>query len=74
MHPNGGYTKVLLEDVATTWDIPTLEIPVQLRSIGSRFLLVTTLLEPEPGDSDDEIRAACDLTYCFEPANDEGAT
>lgn len=48
MHLNGGYTKVMLErvegkglaDGGVDWDIPTQKIPLHLRKIGSRFLVI----------------------------------
>ena len=66
MHLNGGMTKVSLErtegsgmaDGGITWDIPTDDIPMHLRHIGSRFVVVTTMLRPEPGDSAEAIRKA----------------
>ncbi|MGY2032238.1 hypothetical protein ACW9HR_32525 [Nocardia gipuzkoensis] len=46
MHLNGGFTKVLLErtgEVGIDRDIPTESIPVHLRAIGSRILLVGSI-------------------------------
>ena len=43
MHLPEGYTKVQLERFGSVdWDIPTSEIPLHLRGIGSRFILQTT--------------------------------
>jgi hypothetical protein len=58
MHLNGGFTKVVavatvglgLADGAAEWDIPTLIIPVELRTIGSRFVLVEDPLYEQPED------------------------
>jgi hypothetical protein len=52
MHLPAGYTKVLVEwtfglgmaDGGIDWDIPTEVIPLHLRAMGSRFLLLTTSL------------------------------
>ena len=56
MHLNGGYTKVRLErfegsgmaDGGIEWDIPTQVIPSHLRFIGTRFLLLADLNNPDP--------------------------
>ena len=64
MHLNGRVTKVSLErtegsgmaDGGITWDIPTDDIPVHLRAIGSRFVVVTTMLRPEAGDTAEQGR------------------
>ena len=43
MHLPEGYTKVKLERFPNIdWDIPTNEIPLHLRGMGSRFILQTT--------------------------------
>jgi hypothetical protein len=42
MHVPAGYTKVLLERTGISLDVPTESIPSDLRSIGSRFVLVLT--------------------------------
>lgn len=68
MHLSGGFTKVLLEQTAGAgladggieWDIPTDRIPPHLRAVGSRFVIVSRSLRPEPHDSVDELRAAAD--------------
>lgn len=45
MHLPEGYTKVRLDRFPSCdWDIPTSEIPLHLRSIGSRFIVQTTAL------------------------------
>ena len=64
MHLNGGFTKVILErtigvglaDFGIEWEIPTASIPLHLRAIGARFLLITPA--GRRSDSDDELRAA----------------
>lgn len=71
MHLNGGFTKVALERTIGSgmanggihWDIPTDRIPLHLRAIGIRFLVVTQSIRPEPHDSAVAIRSAVnDLT------------
>ncbi|MFE7719066.1 hypothetical protein ACFU44_08475 [Nocardia rhizosphaerihabitans] len=62
MHLNGGFTKVVLGrahgEFGTAWDIPTETIPVHLRAIGSRMLLVGRFQVPDAGDSGEDIRRA----------------
>jgi hypothetical protein len=66
MHLNGGFTKVVLErtmgsgmaDGGICWDIPTDRIPLHLRAIGSRFLVVTHVIRPDADDTVDALRAA----------------
>jgi hypothetical protein len=66
MHLNEGFTRVLVERTegrgmangGATWDIPTQIIPPHLRRIGSRFIVLTEALWPEPGDAADELRDA----------------
>jgi hypothetical protein len=66
MHLNGGFTKVILERTLGVGlanggidvDIPTDCIPFHLRAIGSRFLVTTQSMQPDPLDSADIIRAA----------------
>lgn len=66
MHLNEGYTRVLLERTeglgmangGVTWDIPTEVIPLSLRLLGSRFVVVTETLWPEPSDTASELRDA----------------
>ncbi len=61
MHLNGGFTKVVLERTfgdAIYRDIPTESIPVHLRAIGSRILLVGRFQAPEANDSAEDIRRA----------------
>ncbi len=61
---DGGYTKVLLEwaknwimtDGVIDWDIPTNSIPPDLRTIGCRFLLSRSRLDPDEHDSFEQIR------------------
>ena len=68
MHLNEGLTKVVLERTlgvgmangGAYWDIPTDRIPLHLRTIGSRFLVISQAIRPEPHDSIDAIRAAID--------------
>jgi len=65
MHLNGGYTKVFLERTegcgmangGIEWDIPTRVIPLHLRPIGSRFLVLTNSVWPESTDTVEELRA-----------------
>ena len=65
-HMSGGHTKVLLErtgglglaDGGTHWDIPTEMIPLHLRGIGARFLLVGQFITPEDHDTAADVRAA----------------
>jgi hypothetical protein len=40
------------------WDIPTGLIPLELRSLGARFLIVGQYVWPEAGDSGEELRDA----------------
>lgn len=64
MHLDSGFTKVSvvrtegqgLADGGITWDIPTSAIPVHLRSIGSRFVVVAQRFTPEASDSAEHIR------------------
>jgi hypothetical protein len=49
-----------MADGAICWDIPTDRIPRHLRTIGSRFLIVTQTIRPEPHDSPEAIRFARD--------------
>lgn len=66
MHLDGGYTRVRLvrtegqglADGGISWDIPTARIPIELRGIGVRFLLVAPHFVPEAHDSADDIRRA----------------
>lgn len=66
MHLSSGFTKVALErtmgsgmaDGGIYWDIPTVRIPPHLRAIGSRFVVITQSVRPEPQDSADALRAA----------------
>lgn len=66
MHLNEGFTKVSLDgtretglaDGVVSWDIPTHLIPVRLRRIGSRLVVVRRTLRPEPNDSVAELRLA----------------
>jgi hypothetical protein len=66
MHLNEGYTRVFLERTeglgmangSITWDIPTEIIPPHLRLLGSRFVVITEALWPDPGDSARERRDA----------------
>lgn len=59
MHLNGGFTKVILERTigighangGTEWDIPTHRIPLHLRAIGSRFVIVMPAGPQESGDA-----------------------
>lgn len=51
MHLPAGYTKVLLERTGITLDISTESIPWDLRSIGSRFVLVLTRSAEKPLES-----------------------
>lgn len=67
MHLNSGITKVSLlrtegQGLAgggVTWDIPTEAIPVHLRSIGSRMIVVVPRFTPEASDSPAHIREMC---------------
>lgn len=58
MHLPAGYTKVLLERTGISLDILTETIPWDLRSIGSRFILVLTRSNEKPFEamSPDEMR------------------
>jgi hypothetical protein len=59
LHLNEGYTRVLLErSEGVFWDIPTEVIPPHLRALGSRFIVVTDALWPEPSDTAREVRDA----------------
>ncbi|MDG3004255.1 hypothetical protein [Paludisphaera mucosa] len=40
------------------WDVPTELIPVRLRALGSRFVVVGQFVGPEDGDTVDELREA----------------
>ena len=64
-HLNEGYTRVLMERLIDGQpvslydiDIPTEIIPLRLRHLGSRFVLVWPPFSVESTDSADEIRAA----------------
>lgn len=65
-HQNGGFTKLVYEryeqggvtDGPRTFDLPTGEIPENLRTVGSRFLLITEAPIPESSDSLEQIRGA----------------
>jgi cytochrome oxidase assembly protein ShyY1 len=62
MHLDGGYTRVILFQVGdggTGWDIPTAQIPVHLRRIGSEFILILRGFIPEATDSLDTLREMC---------------
>lgn len=58
MHLPEGWTKILLvrtyglglADGGIYWDIPTEKIPIDLRRIGSVFLVETNLTLPPPKD------------------------
>jgi hypothetical protein len=75
MHLDGGHTRVRLErmtgvgmaEQGTHWDIPTRRIPPELRAIGSRFVVVSLGIWPEPGDSVDALRAAARDAVTIEP-------
>jgi hypothetical protein len=59
MHLNEGYTKVALANGGGyTWDIPTQIIPPPLRPLGSRFIVITQSIWPEPDDTGSELREA----------------
>ncbi len=62
MHLNGGFTKVVLEGVTgesgIARDIPTRTVPLHLRAIGTRILLVGHFQIPETDDSAEDIRCA----------------
>jgi hypothetical protein len=66
MHLNSGLTKVAVERAVSSgmakseiyWDIPTDLIPLHLRAVGKRFVVVTSSGLPEPGDPADALRAA----------------
>lgn len=66
MHLNEGYTQVLLERTeglgmangGIVWDIPTEAIPIHLRGLGSRFVVVTEAIRPEARDTASELRNA----------------
>jgi hypothetical protein len=58
-HLDGGFTRVVLEDLyydgaEPRWEIPTDLIPRTLRSIGSRFLLSGEF--PDPDSEPDAVR------------------
>ncbi len=65
MHLNGGFTKVLFEDTLGSGlgdgglmrDIPTANIPLPLRAVGSRFMLSCQAMAPEVHDSTEDVRA-----------------
>jgi hypothetical protein len=67
MHLNSGITKVSflrtegkgLADGGITWDIPTVAIPIHLRSIGSRFMVIAPSFTPDASDSAESIREMC---------------
>lgn len=72
MHLNEGYTRVVVErteglglaDGGAIWDIPTRIIPPHLCCLGSRFIVTTEALRPEPGDTADQLRDA--ISYLVE--------
>ena len=65
-HLNEGFTRILFERTeglgiangGAEWDIPTSLIPPNLRRIGSRFMIDSASIWPEPGDTAEELRAA----------------
>jgi hypothetical protein len=56
-HLNEGFTTVAT-DRGGSWDIPTHRIPIDLRSIGSRFVVIVQTMTPELSDSSEAMRAA----------------
>lgn len=62
LHLSGGVTRVVLFDLARgdiRQDIPTDKIPLHLRPIGSKFIVILPRFRPEPTDSADDIRTFC---------------
>jgi hypothetical protein len=62
MHLPGGFTRVVLVDVAHGQhriDIPTDAIPVHMRQLGARLVVVTPRFTPEPSDTAEAIREMC---------------
>ena len=68
-HLNEGYTQVqlLAGSEHVLLDIETTKIPVSLRTIGSRFLLVRRPYEPDRRDSAQDIREALQDSEAVEP-------
>jgi hypothetical protein len=58
-----------LADGGICWDIPTERIPIQLRSIGSRFIVIMQAMTPEPSDPPEAVRAAVN-NICVEPLSE----
>jgi hypothetical protein len=56
-HLNGGFTRVSLEGLFADIEIPTRVIPLHLRAIGSRFVLVRNTTIPEDVAEINEWRA-----------------
>jgi hypothetical protein len=81
MHLNGGMTKISLERTeglglangGVTWDVPTNDIPMHLRPIGSRFVIVAATLRPEAGDSTEVIRQASRPDVLIEELTEDDA-
>jgi len=74
MHLNEGFTQIVLERCVNNgmagdyalMEVPTERIPVHLRAISSRFLLIWTALHPETQDSETVIRVAMDQQFRVE--------
>jgi hypothetical protein len=64
MHLPGGFTRLILSDLAHgghRLDIPTDAIPLLLRPIGSRLVVVAPRFQVEPSDTQKSIREMCRL-------------
>ena len=62
MHLPGGSTRLVLPEVAhgeIRVEIPTEAIPLHLRGLGSRFIVVQPRFTPEPTDTIEAVRAMC---------------
>ena len=74
MHLSAGYTRVMVEetegvglaDGGVEWDIPTDIIPFNLRSIGTRFLLIRSALTSVEGLNAEHVRRALSEMYVEE--------
>jgi hypothetical protein len=62
MHLPGDFTRIFLFKLAHgehRLDIPTIKIPLQLRGIGSEFLVVMPRFTPEASDTPEAVREMC---------------
>ena len=55
-HLDAGYSRIELIRLKWHWEIPTSSIPIPLRHIGAKFLVIAPRFSVEDTDSADEIR------------------